>query len=220
MLFAATMILLAALEIHLTEGQFREIWKKTNGHSHFCGDPVSLRKRGYRSQRADGCWEVDHVSQRARGGAKLVDNCLPACTSCNRLRWHRSGAELREILRFGLIAKREMKAFTATGKRLIILTYRQGKLNQSRRRGGSLAKKKGIDPVLKAQLRQHERDRLIRFLKKNLKRGFSAAELKKHSGIPKSRVRQLLATSRKISVTSKGGQYVFQSRTPKRDRIH
>jgi hypothetical protein len=150
--------------------------------------------------------------------ATLVENCLPACTSCNRLRWHRSGAQLREILAFGLIAKREMEAFTATGKRLIILTHRQVKLNQRRRTGGSLAKKKRIDPVLKAQLRQNERDRLIRFLKKNLKRSFSAAELKKHSGVPKSRVRQLLATSRKISVTSKGGQYVFQSRPGKRRR--
>ena len=52
----------------MTESQFREIWKKTNGHCHFCGDPVSLRKRGYRRKRADGCWEVDHVIQRDRGG--------------------------------------------------------------------------------------------------------------------------------------------------------
>jgi hypothetical protein len=203
----------------MTEAQLRDIWKKTNGHCHFCGDPVSLRKRGYRRQRADGCWEVDHVSQRARGGAALLDNCLPACTSCNRLRWHRSGAEIREILRIGLIAKRELEAFTATGKRLIVLTHRQMKLNQRRRTGSSLPSRKGTDPLLKAHARQTERDRLIHFLKKNRKRSFSAAQLKKDTNIPKSRVRSLLATSRKVSITRDGRRYIFQSRLPKRRRL-
>ena len=58
----------------MTELQLRAIWKKTNGHCHFCGDPVSLRKRGYRRQRADGCWEVDHVVQRDKGGPRLIEN--------------------------------------------------------------------------------------------------------------------------------------------------
>ena len=203
----------------MTETQYRKIWSKTNGHCHFCGDPVSLRKRGYRRQRADGCWEVDHVSQRARGGATFVENCLPACTACNRLRWHRSGAELREILRLGLIAKREMEAFTTTGKRLIVLTHRQMKLNQRRRTGSSLPRRKGTDPLLKAQARQTERDRLIHLLKKNRKRSFSAAQLKKDTNIPKSRVRSLLATSRRVSITRHGSRYIFQSRLPKRRRM-
>lgn len=202
----------------MTDAQYRQIWNKTNGHCHFCGDPVSLRKRGYRRQRADGCWEVDHVAQRAKGGATLVENCLPACTSCNRLRWHRTGAELREILRLGLVAKREMEAFTATGKRLIVLTYRQLKVNQRRRTGTLLPGRKKTDPVLKARTRQTERDQLLGFLKENRRRSFSAAELKKSTNIPKSRVRSLLVTSHKVSITSDGRKYIFQSRPPKRER--
>jgi hypothetical protein len=202
----------------MTEAQYREIWKKTNGHCHFCGDPVSLRKRGYHRQRADGCWEVDHVIQRDKAGLSNIANYLPACTACKRLRWHRSGAELREVLRLGLIAKREMDAFTSTGKRLIILTHRQVKLNQRRRMGSSLPLRKRVDPVLKAQARRTEREQLIRFLKKNRKRNFSAAELKKSTNIPKSRVRSLLATSRKVSISRDGWKFIFHSRRPKRKR--
>ena len=62
----------------MTEVQLRQIWKKTNGHCHFCGDPVSLRKRGYRSQRSDRSWEVDHVIQRDKGGLSSTENYLPA----------------------------------------------------------------------------------------------------------------------------------------------
>src|SRR5262245_53526148 len=116
----------------MTEAQCREIWKKTNGHCHFCGDPVSLRKRGYRRQRADGCWEVDHVIQRDKAGPSSVENYLPACTACNRLRWHRKGPQLRELLVLGIIAKREMERFSETGKRLIELRHRQLKTNQRR----------------------------------------------------------------------------------------
>jgi hypothetical protein len=111
-----------------------------------------------------------------------------------------------------------MDAFTATGKRLHILKYRQMKLNQRRRLGGSLPLRRRVDPVLKAQARRTERDRLIGFLKKNRKRSFSAAQLKKSTNIPKSRVRSLLVTSRKVSITRNGQRYIFQSRPPKRER--
>ena len=110
----------------MNEGQLREIWNKTNGHCHFCGDRVSLRKRGYRRQRADGCWEVDHVVQRDKGGAaSSLTNYFAACTSCNRLRRHRRGSQLRELLMIGMIAKREMESFTETGKRLIVLRHQR-----------------------------------------------------------------------------------------------
>ena len=109
----------------MTELQLRAIWQKTNGHCHFCGDSVSLRKRGYRRQRADGCWEVDHVIQRDKGGSVSIENCLPACTSCNRLRWHRRGAALRELLVLGLIAKSEIEKLTETGKDLVRLRASQ-----------------------------------------------------------------------------------------------
>ena len=200
----------------MTEAQCLEIWKKTNGHCHFCGDPISLRKRGYRRQRADGSWEVDHVVQRDKLGLSSIDNYLPACTSCNRLRWHRKGPQLRELLVLGIIAKREMERFSETGKRLIELRHRQLKTNQRRCSGKPARTKSPIDPVLKAQIRQEERDLLIGFLKKHRNRSFSARELRKDTGVPKSRVRQLLETSGKISIIGHGDRYLFQSRPPKR----
>jgi 5-methylcytosine-specific restriction endonuclease McrA len=59
------------------------------------------------------------VIQRNRGGAVAVANCLPACTRCNRLRWHRAGGEIRQLLRLGLIAKSEIEKQTSTGKELV-----------------------------------------------------------------------------------------------------
>jgi hypothetical protein len=115
----------------------------------------------------------------------------------------------------GIIAKREMERFSETGKRLIELRHRQLKTNQRRRSGKPARTKSLIDPVLKAQIRQEERDLLIGFLKKHRKRNFSARELRKGTGVPKSRVRKLLETSRKISIIGHGGRYLFQSRPPK-----
>jgi hypothetical protein len=71
------------------------------------------------------------------------------------------------------------------------------------------------DPVLTEQIRQEERNLLLGFLRRYLKRSFTAADLSKHTGIGKSRVRQLLETSLKVSVIGRGGRYVFQSRAPK-----
>lgn len=202
----------------MTEKHFREIWKKTNGHCHFCGDPISLRKRGYRRQRADGCWEVDHVTQRAKGGAPSIENCLPACTSCNRLRWHRKGAELREMLLLGMIAKREMDRFTETGNRLIALHHQQSRQNKRRRTGAPLRGAKTFDPVLQATIRKKERDTLVCFLKTYPKQAFSPRQLSKRTGVPKSRIRRVLETARKVAVLHHGTRYEFQIRSPKRNR--
>ncbi len=200
----------------MTEKQFREIWEKTNGHCHFCGDPISLRKRGYRRQRADGCWEVDHVTQRTKGGATSIENCLPACTSCNRLRWHRTGAELREMLLLGMIAKREMDRFTETGNLLIALRHQQSRQNKRRRTGSPLRSTKTFDPVLKATIRKKERDTIVSFLKTYPKQAFSSRQLSQRTGIPKSRVRRLVETSHKVAVLHRGTRYEFQSRPPKK----
>jgi len=200
----------------MTEVQLRQIWKKTNGHCHFCGDPVSLRKRGYRSQRSDGSWEVDHVIERDKGGLSSTENYLPACTSCNRLRRHRTGSQLRQLLMIGMIAQREIDNLTDTGKKLVTLRHRQTQVNK-RRRGVNVGKS-SIDPILRAQIHREERDILIAFLRKNLKESFSAAELSKNTGVPKLRVRQLLDTSEKISVIGSGGRFAFQSRPPKQKR--
>jgi hypothetical protein len=200
----------------VTELQLRAIWRKTSGHCHFCGDPVSLRKRGYRRQRADGCWEVDHVVQRDKGGPRLIDNCLPACTSCNRLRWHRKGPALRELLVLGIIAKGEIEKLTETGKTLVRLRGEQVRRTARRRKWSSVGQINLRDPVLIEEIRQKNRQTLIRFLKKHLKRSFTAAELSSHTGVAKKWVRRLLDTSLKVSVIGNAGRYTFQSRPPKK----
>src|SRR3990167_9522377 len=103
------------------ENILRRIYEKTKGHCHFCGDPIDFEKRGWTCDGLPGYWETDHVIQRGKGGALSLDNCLPACTKCNRLRWHRKGNGLRELLFLGLIAKNEIKKRSQLGKSLLTL---------------------------------------------------------------------------------------------------
>ena len=101
----------------MTKAELRAIYLKTRGHCHFCGDPVVFELRGW-AQELNGHWEVDHVIQRDKGGASGLENCLPACTRCNRLRWHRTGAEIRDLLYLGVIAIREIEKKTIIGLQL------------------------------------------------------------------------------------------------------
>jgi hypothetical protein len=101
----------------MKDATLREIFDKTTGHCHFCGDSIVFEKRGW-ADKPDGHWEVDHVIQRHKGGPKSRDNCLPACTRCNRWRWHRTGDGLREVLLLGVLAAKEIKLGSKTGKQL------------------------------------------------------------------------------------------------------
>ncbi len=113
--------------------RLKAIFDKTQGHCHFCGDPIILENWGRKNvDNLKGVWELDHVIQKHTGGAKDASNCLPACFECNRLRWHYSGQEMREILRLGLLAKREIKKNSVTGKTLIKL--REQRLEENLRR--------------------------------------------------------------------------------------
>jgi HNH endonuclease len=76
------------------------VFNKTGGHCHFCGDRLVLKNRG-RSANPRGRWEVDHVNQRGKGGSHSADNCLPACTKCNRLRSAHTGPNIQELLVMG-----------------------------------------------------------------------------------------------------------------------
>ena len=102
---------------------------------------------------------------------------------------------------------------------MIGMIARQTQENKRRRTGKSATGKSLIDPILRARIHKEERDILIAFLKKNLKRSFSSAELSKNTGVPKMRVRQLLDTREKISIIGRGGRFIFQSRPPKRKRM-
>lgn len=110
----------------------RSIFDKTKGHCHFCGDPLRFENRGW-SATPNGHWEVDHVIQRDKGGARSSDNCLPACTRCNRLRWHRTGEAMRELLFLGVIATDEIKKKSDLGRKLSELRALRLTQNRSRR---------------------------------------------------------------------------------------
>ena len=103
----------------MNENQLRLIFQRTQGHCHFCGDPLDFEKRGWREGDLTGYWEIDHIIQRAKDGAPSIDNCLPACTMCNRLRWHRRGQEVRELLQLGLIARDEVAKGSELGRALL-----------------------------------------------------------------------------------------------------
>lgn len=111
------------------------IFQRTEGHCHFCGDPLLLERYGVDDiNNLEGAWEADHVIQRAKGGKKEADNCLPACVRCNRLRWHRKGNEIRELLLLGLIAKDQIKKSSPIGKSLSDLMVKRLSNNERRRR--------------------------------------------------------------------------------------
>ena len=102
---------------------------------YFCGDPLILTKYGWKVlDDLDGAWELDHIIQKGKGGSKDAHNCLAACVHCNRLRWHRQGQALRELLLLGLIAKDEIKKSSSVGQQLLKLKERRLELNRRRRR--------------------------------------------------------------------------------------
>lgn len=117
----------------MTEAQLQQIFQKTRGHCHFCGDPLQFHRRGWRAKNLPGFWEVDHVIQRRKGGASAIENYLPACTRCNRLRWHRKGEAVRRLLRLGLIAHAEIRRATKLGKELTRREAQQLSRNRLRR---------------------------------------------------------------------------------------
>ena len=116
----------------MNKSQLLLIFQKTQGHCHFCGDPLEFEKRGWCEGDLTGYWEIDHNASRAKEGAPSIDNCLPACTMCNRLRWHRSGQEVRDLLQLGLIARDEVEKNSALGQAL--LTKKEQRLAKNARR--------------------------------------------------------------------------------------
>jgi 5-methylcytosine-specific restriction endonuclease McrA len=118
----------------MTTKQLRQIWEKTSGHCHFCGDPVEFENRGWKDGDLTGYWEVDYVIQKGKGDSKSVENCLAACTRCNRLRWHRQGEAVRELFFLGLLARDEIAKSTATGKMLAQLREKRLAQNKLRRK--------------------------------------------------------------------------------------
>lgn len=111
------------------------VFNKTNGHCHFCGDSLVFEKYGVKySDNLDGSWEADHIIQKGKGGSKDIENCLPSCMLCNRLRWHRKGKDLRDLIFLGLIVKDEIKRKTVLGRKIVELKNKRIIQNNKRRR--------------------------------------------------------------------------------------
>lgn len=51
----------------------REIFEKSNGRCHYCGDVLTL----------DGKWHIEHMKPRALGGSEDLLNLVAACIGCN-----------------------------------------------------------------------------------------------------------------------------------------
>lgn len=203
----------------MNERQLRAIWEKTSGHCHFCGDRLDLSRRGHRAGGLDGRWEVDHLVQRAKGGTTDPENCLPACTRCNRLRWHRSGADVRRLLFFGLVATHEIERMSVIGKELIRLAHAREFRNSDRTASGSSTKGRRNDPVRKEELAREDRRILIAFLRKHHGRSFRAMELSRGTGIPKIRVRPALeGRAVSVDVVREGRTRHYVGRAPKSPR--
>ena len=116
-----------------SDAQLTVIFGKTRGHCHFCGDALILAKYAVLDD-STGAWEIDHVIQKGKGGTKHISNCLPACIRCNRLRWHRTGDEMRDLLLCGLIARDEIKKGTEVGRVIADLKNNRLETNRKRRR--------------------------------------------------------------------------------------
>lgn len=119
----------------INNSKLKEIFERTNGCCHFCGDKVVFEKYGVKNVNdIDGVWEADHINQKAKGGTRDAGNCLPACYRCNRLRWHRKGDEIRDLLFLGLIAKNEIKKGSSIGQEMQALKSNREQQNVRRRR--------------------------------------------------------------------------------------
>ena len=91
----------------LTARQRAVVLAKTAGTCHVCGGP------------SGSGWQADHVIPHERGGIHALDNYLPICRECNRLRWSYGPEVLRMILRFGILAKHEIRHDTKLGGELL-----------------------------------------------------------------------------------------------------
>lgn len=104
----------------LTAVQRTLVLAKTAGTCHVCGDSAGPR------------WQADHVIHHHLG-KHSVDNYLPVCRQCNRLRWSHRPEVLRLILLLGTYAKREIRHKTALGQELAALLVSRVNSSQKRR---------------------------------------------------------------------------------------
>jgi len=89
-----------------TKQQRELIRKKTGGLCHICGGRLGSR------------WVSDHVKPVAKGGSSSIENFLPACAVCNRLKWHREPKVIRKIMQLGIYCNKEIDSDTVLGREI------------------------------------------------------------------------------------------------------
>lgn len=109
------------------------VWEKTNGYCHFCGEKVIFENYG-KNKFIPGNWNIDHIFPRAMGGYNDTANYLPTCGECNGLKWHRTGKQIQELMRYGLVSLREKRKGTQAGKKISEFYSSQQKINEARRK--------------------------------------------------------------------------------------
>ncbi|MFA6422220.1 MAG: HNH endonuclease signature motif containing protein [Candidatus Buchananbacteria bacterium] len=108
-----------------------EVFNKTGGFCHFCGQKLLLNaKRGDKER-----WNVDHAVPLERGGKDEISNFLPICRTCNRLRWNFPSEKIRELFRLGMIAYKETLKKSEVGKEISLIYKKQLEKNRQRRKG-------------------------------------------------------------------------------------
>ncbi len=110
-----------AKRLSLTSAERAEVRAKTAGTCHVCGGRVGRR------------WQADHVVPHRSGGKHALENYLPICGECNRLRWFHAPEVIRLIMRLGVYAKNEIRNETKLGDALVSLLRKRLRDNRKRR---------------------------------------------------------------------------------------
>lgn len=109
-----------------------KIWDKTRGRCHFCGERLIFENYG-KNKFIKGNWNIDHIFPKAMGGYNTTENYLPICGECNGLKWHRTGKQIQELMRYGLVSLREKRKGSRVGEKISRLYRLQQKMNEIRR---------------------------------------------------------------------------------------
>lgn len=105
-----------------TNRQRALVRRKTGGVCHICGGRLGAK------------WVVDHVKPLAKGGKNSEDNYLPACSTCNRLKWHRKPKAIKRILRLGIYCNKLVEEDTRLGREIHDMFRKRKAVVRSRRR--------------------------------------------------------------------------------------
>ena len=93
----------------LTKATRDEILRKTASRCHICGGAI------------DGSdWQADHVLAHSTGGAKTIDNYLPAHSTCNNYRWFYGAEEFQWILKLGVWVRTQIENGTPIGREVAL----------------------------------------------------------------------------------------------------